>query len=112
MLNPKISSITQKYLQRLAAMGIPVELGVIFGSHARGEATQWSDIDLLVVSPRFDGPRTREDINILWRIAAREDSRIEPLPCGSEEWRTSEISAIVEVARREGKRIVPDKNRQ
>ena len=105
MLNPSISAITQKYLQRLAVMGIPVERGVIFGSHARGEATQWSDIDLLVVSPRFDGPRTREDINILWRIAAREDSRIEPLPCGSEEWLKGEKSAIVEVARREGMEV-------
>jgi len=106
MLNPTISGITQKYLQRLVAMGIPVELGVVFGSHARREASQWSDIDLLVVSPRFDEPRTREDINILWRIAAREDSRIEPLPCGSEEWRKSETNAIIEVARREGQKII------
>lgn len=57
---------------------------------------------MLVISPRFDAPRTREDLNMLWRLAAQEDSRIEPIPCGSIEWKTNTESAIIEVARREG----------
>ncbi len=61
--------------------------------------------DLLVVSPRFDAPRTREDLNMLWRIAAHEDSRIEPIPCGSIEWERNEESAIIEVARRQGEEV-------
>lgn len=105
MADPTIHRIVQHFLQSLAGMGIPIDRGVIFGSHARGTATTWSDIDLLVVSPRFDSPRTREDLNVLWRVAAREDSRIEPIPCGSIEWRTSTESAIVEVARREGEMV-------
>jgi uncharacterized protein len=107
MADTTIHGIARRYLQRLASFGIAVERGVIFGSHARGEASQWSDIDLIVVSPRFDSPRTREDLNLLWRIAAREDSRIEPIPCGSKEWRENETSAIVEMARREGKELLP-----
>lgn len=102
MVDPAIRSVARRYLQYLASVGVVVERGVIFGSHARGTATEWSDIDLLVVSPRFDTPRSREDLNMLWRFAAREDARIEPIPCGSEEWRTGRDSAIVEMARREG----------
>lgn len=106
MADIAIHRIAYHYLQRLVTLGIPIERGVIFGSHARGTATQWSDIDLLVVSPRFDALRTREDLNILWRAAAYEDSRIEPIPCGSREWETNNESAIIEVARREGEEVV------
>ena len=105
MADIAIHRIAQHYLQQLAALGVPIERGVIFGSHARGKASQWSDIDLLVVSPRFDGPRTREHLNLLWRVAAHEDSRIEPIPCGSVEWKASLDSAIIEVARREGEEV-------
>ena len=68
----------------------------------RGQAREWSDIDLIVVSPRFDDIEGRSFINLLWRIAARVDSRIEPLACGSRQWREDDSSAILEIARREG----------
>ena len=55
--------------------------GIIFGSQAK-ERRGLGDIDLLVVSPRFDDMSGRDDINLLWRIAARTDSRIEPIPAG------------------------------
>jgi hypothetical protein len=42
---------------------------------------------------------------MLWHVAADTDSRIEPLPCGEKEWETDDESAIIEIARREGKII-------
>jgi predicted nucleotidyltransferase len=92
-------------LHQLIVQGIAVSFGVIFGSQATGSADRWSDIDLLVVSPRFDGPRNRQDINLLWRIAARIDSRIEPIPCGERQWEEDQASPIVEIARREGLQV-------
>jgi predicted nucleotidyltransferase len=77
----------------------------VFGSQVTGRADVWSDIDLLVVSPKFDGKRKRDDINLLWRIAARTDSRIEPIPVGEQQYETDDSSAIIEIARREGQRI-------
>jgi len=84
---------------------ISVSFGVVFGSHARGEADQWSDIDLLVVSPRFDQTLKRADIDLIWRLAARTDSRIEPIPVGQGQYLTDDSSAIIEIARREGQVI-------
>lgn len=49
--------------------------------------------------------RTREDINTLWRLAAQKDSRIEPIPCGERQWLEDDVSAIIEIARREGEAI-------
>ena len=106
MVDESITLIVRKYLANLQQQDIPVSFGVIFGSQARGEANPMSDIDLLVISPRFDGDRKRADINLLWRIAARTDSRIEPIPVGQLQFATDDSSAIIEIARREGQ-IVP-----
>ena len=102
MVDPTVLASDRTYLRNLAARGIPVPFAVIFGSHATGTADSWSDIDLVVVSPRFDRPIAREEINLLWRTAARTDSRIEPVPCGQRQWFEDTSSAILEIARREG----------
>jgi predicted nucleotidyltransferase len=39
---------------------------VLFGSHARGDATAASDVDLLVILP-FEGPPARKTLEILER---------------------------------------------
>jgi predicted nucleotidyltransferase len=96
----------RKYLNNLRQQGIPVAFGVVYGSQARGEAGIWSDIDLLVVSPHFDQSRQRADISLLWRVAARTDSRIEPIPVGQQQYLTDDSSAILEIARREGE-VIP-----
>lgn len=103
MVDPAVVSAVNRYLAALKEAGIAVELAVVFGSQARGEAHAWSDIDLLVVAPQFDDCQGRRFVNLLWQLAARIDSRIEPLPCGSRQWRNDDGSAVVEVARREGK---------
>ena len=95
------------YLRALQETGMAVTFGVIFGSQQTGGATPDSDIDLLVVSPRFDGRRDRDDVRLLWRMAARTDSRIEPVPCGERQWVEDDASAIIEVARRGGEKVSP-----
>ncbi len=46
-----------------------------------------------------------EDINLLWRIAAQTDNRIEPIPCGEQQWLEDDASVIIEIARREGETV-------
>ena len=106
MAEKSIQQSVKKYLRELLRAGIPVRFGVIFGSHARGDIHKWSDIDLLVVSNLYDTSYSREDINVLWRTAARTDNRIEPMPVGLNRWEQDDESTIIEVARREGIRIV------
>jgi uncharacterized protein len=102
MLEQSVLISVRNYLAALISRGITVERVVVFGSQAKGEAHEWSDIDLLVISPQFDDMKDRNVINLLWRVAARTDSRIEPIPCGSRQWRDDDSSAIIEIARREG----------
>jgi hypothetical protein len=60
---------------------------------------------VLVVSPRFDDMRDRSALNLLWRLAARTDSRIEPFLCGSRQWQEDDAGILVEIARREGEEV-------
>ena len=106
MLEQSILKSVQNYLAAVAANGISVARGVVFGSQATGHAREWSDIDLMVVSSQFDDMKDRSGINLLWRLAARIDSRIEPIPCGSLQWREDDSSAIIEIARREGEMLI------
>lgn len=105
MVDSTVVTVVRNYLQRLNDYGLVVRFGVVFGSWGQGKADEWSDIDLLVVSPRFDNQRNRQDVDMLWRLAARSDSRIEPIPCGERQWLEDNSSAIVEIARREGEQI-------
>ena len=105
MVDESIVNSARKYLYALAGQGLSVRFGVIFGSRATGGADEWSDIDLVVVSPRFDGASEFGDVALLWRTAARTDNRIEPVPCGEKQWETDDASAILEIARREGQLV-------
>ena len=106
MVDPSIVKSVRNYLKTVQGEGIDVRFGIVFGSQAVGRSGTWSDIDVLVVSPRFDGPRNRRDVDLLWRVAARSDNRIEPIPCGERQWIEDSSSAIVEIARRQGETIL------
>ena len=107
MVNKSVITSVRNYLHMLNAQGMGVIFGVVFGSQVNRKSDQCSDIDLIVVSPRFDDMRNRDEINLLWRVAARVDNRIEPIPCGERQWIEDDSSAIIEIARREGETIHP-----
>jgi predicted nucleotidyltransferase len=95
-----IASVT-KYLALLKSFGIYASKAVLFGSFARGEGNEYSDIDLIVIAPQFDGSRDISMVKSLWHATAT-DCRIEPIPCGEKEWETDQSRPILEIARREG----------
>lgn len=52
ILNPWIKTMANRIVEEFHPLQI-----ILFGSHARGEATSHSDIDLLVVFPDLSNPR-------------------------------------------------------
>jgi uncharacterized protein len=60
----------------------------------------------VVDESHFDQPRSRQQVDRLWHMAARVDNRIEPVPCGARQWCEDRVSPIVEIARREGVPVV------
>ena len=67
----EIKEIVEKYRAQLVGLGIrPVQV-YLFGSYARGTASEGSDIDLIVVSPDFSNLNLRERLEVLGVAAAR-----------------------------------------
>ena len=109
MVDAEIVAAVRRYLDTLRRdHSIDVVRGVVFGSRAQAAADKWSDIDLVVIAREYDQAVSREDASLLWRVAARTDSRIEPIPCGERQWTDDQSSAILEIARREGEVVNPD----
>ena len=102
MVGQAIDVVVRQYLSALAQVGIHARRAVLFGSHAKGTADEWSDIDLVVIAPELEPPTNHQLVNKLWELRATTDSRIEPIPCGQREWETDQSRPILEIARREG----------
>jgi predicted nucleotidyltransferase len=105
MVDAAILKSVERYIQALRQEGIKVRFAVIFGSYVSGKANELSDIDLLVICSEFDGMIPRKYVKKLWQIAARIDSRIEPIPCGENQWYNDVSNAIIEIARIEGQKV-------
>src|SRR3972149_618765 len=101
MVEKSVITSIKQYLSVLSDFGIHAQKAVLFGSFARGVGSEYSDIDLIIIAPEFDGSRNVSLIKKLWR-ATVSDSRIEPIPCGEREWETDQSRPILEIARREG----------
>lgn len=102
MVEPEVVKTVQRYLAALPAEGIHARRAVLFGSFARNEIHEYSDIDVIVIAPEFDNSRDVELVKGLWRATKDADNRIEPIPCGEREWETEEGRPILDIARREG----------
>lgn len=102
MVDERTRSAVVRYLQEANKAGIRSTRGILFGSHAKGTATEWSDIDLVVIAPELDHLVGSGIIDKLWELRAYTDSRIEPVHCGEKEWEEGTERPIIEIAQREG----------
>ncbi len=102
MVEKSVESAIKQYIEAVRELGIHVRYVVLFGSYARKDSDQWSDIDLIIIAPEFEPPIEREFVSKLWELRAVTDSRIEPIACGEREWEKDDTRLIIEIARREG----------
>ena len=74
-----IISIVKRYISAIEQQGIHLQQAILFGSYANGRYTEWSDIDVALVSDDFQGIRfyDREKISTPTLLI---DARIDPLP--------------------------------
>ncbi|TAL67007.1 MAG: nucleotidyltransferase domain-containing protein [Bacteroidetes bacterium] len=82
VVKPEILDIAKRYIQLLEDTGYPVKEVYLFGSYSQGREDEWSDIDIAVVSDKFEGNRflDKEKIRGLYR---KVDNRLSILPLNS-----------------------------
>ena len=74
----QVRRIVQRYVRALQSR-IHVERVILYGSYATGRAHEWSDIDIVVVSPDFARMNELERVQFLARRTVHFDSRLAPL---------------------------------
>ena len=101
MLQQNALDIARQYVANLNKAGIVIYKAYLFGSYARNQARESSDIDILLVSDAFD---TDDDVMLSkpWSPKYRNDYRIEPVAIGKKRFQTEDNSIMLEVVRREG----------
>ena len=93
---PEITAMIARYCAQLEAMSIRVDRAILFGSHARGEAKDGSDIDVLIVSSDFETLSTRERSEQLGTAAAQLWQPIEAIACTPAELMHVEPATLLE----------------
>jgi uncharacterized protein len=104
MLQKDAINIVRQYVNNLNDGGVVIFKAFLFGSYARNQATEKSDIDVLLVSEVFD---TDDDVILSkpWSPKYRIDYRIEPVAIGLKRFNSDDNSLILEVVRKEGLEI-------
>ncbi|MGE5340153.1 MAG: nucleotidyltransferase domain-containing protein [Candidatus Omnitrophota bacterium] len=101
MVKKEIITILQTFLKRLTQEGIPIEKAFLYGSYARGEENERSDIDVLLVSELFD-KNDDQPVGKTWRIGSLVDKRIEPYTVGKQRFLTDQFSPLLQIVKQEG----------
>lgn len=107
MVDRSVIAIVREYLAVLLEHDVPASFAVLYGSFARGDQREESDIDIIVVSDASDADWQRWN-RLLWELVIYADHRIEPIPITQHQLDTDDVSMIIEMARREGIVIYPD----
>ena len=101
MLEKQIIDIVKAYVSALNKSGISVQKAFLYGSYARGEATEDSDIDIMLISSIFD--KNDMDARIkAWSLTRQVDIRIEPYTVGLQKFLTDEVSPLLQIVKQEG----------
>jgi len=78
-LPDKVKDTIDRYLRALSRNNIPIKEAILFGSYARGNYQEWSDIDIALVSDIFEGNRI-DDKDKIRKITLSISSEIEVIP--------------------------------
>jgi uncharacterized protein len=92
----------KRYIRELERNNIPIQEAFIFGSYAKGDPKEESDIDVALISTAFTGDRF-EDRRKIVPFRRKIDSRIEPIPFRPEDFR--EGGNLVDEIKKTGKAI-------
>jgi len=84
-LPAKVKKTIDDYLQALNRDNIPIKAAILFGSHAKGNSREWSDIDIALVSEIFEGNRI-QDKDKIRKITLSVSSNLEVLPFNTKDF--------------------------
>jgi predicted nucleotidyltransferase len=98
-----VLEIIQDFKNTLETTGVRVERIILFGSYADGIPHEWSDIDLVVISPDFINVGLWERIKMISKAISIVFQPIQAIPMTPEEWERGD--SMIAMIAREGEEI-------
>lgn len=106
-VDERILAIVRDFLARLARK-VKLREAYLFGSTARGERLEESDVDLVVVADEFEGMPLSERIRCVYSLWPLEELSADILPLGPREFEhKKEHSVVLRDAKRYWVRVWP-----
>ena len=105
MARSEVIALLKKYILLLNSEGLTVYKAFLFGSYSTDTATENSDIDVMLVSEKFD-ENDDEAIGRIWRLTRKISTRIEPFLIGIRKFKDDSSSPLVNMVKAKGIEIL------
>jgi predicted nucleotidyltransferase len=99
----ELAGIIDQYKSVLSTLGIRADRVILYGSYAQGKAREDSDIDLIVISPDFEGKDIRQRLEILGVASARIMEPVQSMGVTPAEIESDETSFFIKEVLQYGK---------
>ena len=101
MARDEVIKLLKQYIDLLNAEGLSVYKAFLFGSYSKDMADSSSDIDVLIVSNKYD---ENDDLIIgkMWQLTKKINSKIEPFLIGVEKFKKDDISPLISDVKENG----------
>ena len=105
MARSEVIELLKKYVLLLNSEGISVDKAFLFGSYSTDSASDSSDIDVMIVSNKYD---ENDDLAIgkIWKLTRKISTKIEPFLIGDMKFREDNSSPLISMIREKGIEIV------
>lgn len=105
MATEEVIELLKRYILLLNSEGISVKKAFLFGSYSVGMQNDASDIDLMIVSDKYD---ETDDVAIgkMWRLTKKVNTKIEPFLIGLKKFNTDDMSPLLASIKQNGVVIV------
>ncbi len=101
MAKAEVIELLKKYILILNNNGIAVYKAFLFGSYSTNTATDASDIDILIVSEKYD-ESDDEAVGKIWKLTRLVNTKIEPFLIGKNKFINDENSPLIEQVKKLG----------
>ena len=81
----KIKIIIDNYISLLRKNNISIKNAYLFGSYAKGNSSEWSDIDIALISDSFEGIRIKDKDKIR-KLTLSVSSSLEIIPFNTKDF--------------------------
>ncbi len=101
MAKAEVIELLKKYILILNSNGIGVYKAFLFGSYSTNTATDASDIDVLIVSEKYD-EQDDEAVGKIWKLTRLVSTKIEPFLIGKNKFISNDNSPLIEQIKTKG----------